>query len=268
MSDATSRPKKKKVPSPEALERKRARNREYMRRRSARFKAAGIPTTSPEVRKRQQEAARKKYKEDEAYREKVKERSRKESKERYYRDKTPWKVMGEKRKQRMLSDPAYAKKLRDQHRTRAAKRYAGSEDVRKRHAAAWQRWYAKNKDKRREYSRKYKTKRLKDDVAFWLKHAIRSRLNIALRRQYASGSAIDDLGCSIDEFVRHIESQFVPGMSWENRGNKGWHIDHIIPLAAFDLKDPQQRRQACHYTNMQPLWAKENMSKKARILPS
>lgn len=63
--------------------------------------------------------------------------------------------------------------------------------------------------------------------------------------------------------MSHLESLFKPGMSWENHGE--WHIDHILPLASFDLTDEQQAAKACHYTNLQPLWASENMSKGARV---
>lgn len=58
-----------------------------------------------------------------------------------------------------------------------------------------------------------------------------------------------------------MERQFKPGMSWDNYGQYGWHIDHIKPLARFDLRDPVQVKQAWHYTNLQPLWWHENLAK-------
>lgn len=54
-------------------------------------------------------------------------------------------------------------------------------------------------------------------------------------------------------------------MSWENYGKNGWHLDHIIPLSAFDLTDPEQLKIACHYTNIQPLWARDNLVKSNKI---
>lgn len=67
------------------------------------------------------------------------------------------------------------------------------------------------------------------------------------------------IGCTPLELKAHLESKFLPGMSWGNRGQ--WHMDHIRPLSSFDLADPEQRQAACHYTNVQPLWAGEHMAK-------
>lgn len=92
-----------------------------------------------------------------------------------------------------------------------------------------------------------------------LAHNLRSRLRTALLHNYKSGSAIGDLGCSIAELEAHLERQFKPGMTWANYGE--WHIDHIKPLAKFDLTDRVQLLAACHYSNLQPLWAIENLSK-------
>jgi len=73
------------------------------------------------------------------------------------------------------------------------------------------------------------------------------------------------VGCSPDELVAHIEGQFKPGMTWDNHNRHGWHIDHIIPLAAVDVSDPEQVALVAHFTNLQPLWAKENLSKGSKF---
>lgn len=113
----------------------------------------------------------------------------------------------------------------------------------------------------------YVKRKMAVDPSFKLRALLRTRLYIAIRTHERRGSAIRDLGCSVDELVIHIASQFKPGMTWENWGHVGssvWHLDHIKPLAAFDLTDPEQVRAACHYTNLQPLWAPENLRKGAR----
>jgi len=67
------------------------------------------------------------------------------------------------------------------------------------------------------------------------------------------------IGCSAEELVAHLEAQFTEGMTWENYGE--WHVDHVRPCASFDLTDPAQQRQCFHHTNLQPLWAEENLTK-------
>jgi hypothetical protein len=76
-----------------------------------------------------------------------------------------------------------------------------------------------------------------------------------------SGNAVRDLGCSIPDFARHIEKQFTDGMTWENFGVRGWQLDHIRPLASFDLMNREQFKLAAHFSNYQPLWAHENKKK-------
>jgi len=96
-----------------------------------------------------------------------------------------------------------------------------------------------------------------------LRHILRSRFKRALNGNYKNGSAIRDLGCSIEFLKSYLENKFAIGMSWENYGE--WHIDHIMPLASFDLTDRDQVKQACHYTNLQPLWAEDNLKKGTSI---
>lgn len=70
------------------------------------------------------------------------------------------------------------------------------------------------------------------------------------------------LGCSWECVKEHIENQFIDGMTWDNRDK--WHIDHIIPLAS--AKDACELSKLCHYTNLQPMWASDNIKKGAKIL--
>lgn len=117
---------------------------------------------------------------------------------------------------------------------------------------------------RRPIVNKKRKIRLNNDPSYRLSCNLRSRLKGAIKGNYKSGSAVRDLGCSIEELKLHLESQFKPGMSWSNYGFCGWHIDHIKPLASFDLTDRQQLLEACNYTNLQPLWAKDNFAKHSK----
>ena len=116
-----------------------------------------------------------------------------------------------------------------------------------------------------KYQKQYVSLRRKTDVNFYLKSRLRGRLSCALKRNQKAGSAIADLGCTIPELKKHLESKFQTGMTWDNRG-KEWHIDHVIPLARFNLQDRQQFLVACHYTNLQPLWARDNIVKGKSVL--
>ena len=108
-------------------------------------------------------------------------------------------------------------------------------------------------------------RRLYQNTNYKLARVLRSRLRSILAGRVKGGSAVSDLGCTIDELRVHLESLFGPGMTWDNWTTDGWHLDHIIPLSSFDLTDSDQLLVACHYTNLQPLWAKENLLKGARL---
>ena len=107
--------------------------------------------------------------------------------------------------------------------------------------------------------------RRKNDIQYRLNFMLRKRLTTAIKNNQKSGSAVKDLGCTIEELKQYLESKFSPGMTWDNHGLNGWHIDHIKPLVSFDLTDRKQLLEACHYTNLQPLWAKDNLSKSDKI---
>lgn len=102
-----------------------------------------------------------------------------------------------------------------------------------------------------------------------LKVILRSRSRLAIKAQRAKKSFqshVKILGCTVAEARQHIEAQFESWMTWENHGLHGWHIDHIKPLAAFDLSDPAQVAEAFHYTNLRPLHWRANMQKGARLI--
>lgn len=113
-------------------------------------------------------------------------------------------------------------------------------------------WLINNKEKRKEYIRNY----IPTDNAKLAK-AIRKGIMQTIKRYDTkkSDSTMKLVGCSMKFFREYIESKFTKGMTWENRGNNGWHFDHIRPCSSFDLSDPEQQKICFHYTNLQPLWA-------------
>jgi len=123
-----------------------------------------------------------------------------------------------------------------------------------------QKYIRENRQRINEYERNKKA----TDTNYRLSYILRNRLRIAVKSNQKVGSAVKDLGCTIEEFKQYIEKQFEEDMSWENYGLYTWHLDHIKPLVSFDLTDRQQFLQACHYTNYQPLWAHDNLSKGAK----
>jgi len=125
--------------------------------------------------------------------------------------------------------------------------------------------YRANKEAISTYHYEYKRKRLQIDVGYRLAKNLRKRIWDAVKGNSKSAPTMELVGCTTEELRLHLEKQFREGMTWDNYGYEGWHVDHIIPIAMFDLTDPQQQRECFNYTNLQPLWASENMSKYYRV---
>lgn len=123
----------------------------------------------------------------------------------------------------------------------------------------------KNKNKLKIYHKEYKKKRRNLDSSYKLIGNIRTKIYQSIKLNIKHKSTIELLGCSIEELKKHLELKFKKGMSWENYSKKGWHIDHIIPCASFELSDPEQQKVCFHYTNLQPLWWWENLSKADKL---
>mgnify|MGYP001008338620 CR=1 FL=1 len=113
----------------------------------------------------------------------------------------------------------------------------------------------------------YQNKKYKLDKNYRIGKLLRTRLWSALKNNQKSGHTLDLLGCSIDELKAHLEMQFEPGMTWDNlgKGEGKWQIDHIIPCSYFDLTKEENQRICFNYRNLQPLWASENNTKKAKV---
>ena len=137
-------------------------------------------------------------------------------------------------------------------------------------------YYHNNKEKSAEYQKKYRKKN-KEKINKKIREKYNSNPNVrlasnlrkgirqALKGKHKSEHSIVLLGCTIGEFKRHLESQFEWDMTWKNYGYYGWHVDHIIPCASFDLDDPDEQLKCFNYKNLQPMWAEDNFRKGSRV---
>lgn len=123
-----------------------------------------------------------------------------------------------------------------------------------------------NRDKVNAYMRKYTPKYFKENPSAKIAQNLRVRLINALKAQLAGKQvSATDCGCSMDFLVKYLEQRFEPGMTWDNYGLYGWHIDHIKPCASFDLTKKSEQKKCCHYTNLQPMWAEDNIRKSDKL---
>ena len=114
-------------------------------------------------------------------------------------------------------------------------------------------------DMPRETASQYVMRRYYSEPEFRIKHLLRCRVRLALRGKIKSGKTMELLGCSVDQLKSHFEKMFREGMKWENMG--AWEIDHIKPCNSFNLNEPEQQRVCFHFSNLQPLWKKDNRRK-------
>ena len=165
------------------------------------------------------------------------------------------------------NNPEKEKAARDKRRHANPDKYrAESAKWRKnnpeRHRAANAKWRKENLDYKAQYEHTRRTTRLELKI----ENNIRSAMARALTNGVKAARTEGLLGCSIEDLRKHLERLFQPGMTWDSYGRYGWHIDHIIPLSYFNLIEPEQQKRAWHYTNLQPLWAVENLKKSNKII--
>lgn len=147
--------------------------------------------------------------------------------------------------------------------------------------AEWTRnYWLKNKERIKERKKKYheaNKERLlarrrelynlkrKNDPRYKICHSLRQRVRSALQGKLKHKNTFDLVGCDLNFLKTYLENQFLEGMTWENYGLHGWHIDHIKPCDSFDLIKLEEQVACFHYTNLRPLWAEDNLSKNNRI---
>lgn len=155
----------------------------------------------------------------------------------------------------------YHKKNRESILEKSKEKYKKNKES---HRKAVYKWRNENRDKYNEYRRKYCKNKSELDPMFKFRKTLGCRTVKAFNRKYwAKNSKTEQmLGADYKTVMNHIESRFKKGMTWDNRNE--WHIDHIIPLAS--AKTEKELIQLCHYTNLQPLWADENIKKGNKII--
>ena len=158
-----------------------------------------------------------------------------------------------RQKEKRKNTPKRPRPLRMSAEIKAAKQKV-------RHAA----WRAKNAQHISNYTKQKKAQ----NPAFHIACNLRKRLSFIVRKASATKTkqTLTLLGCPLKSFLLYLESLWQPGMSWKNYGD--WHIDHIIPCAIFDLAKPEHQERCFHFSNLQPLWALENIRKGDRVRPA
>jgi hypothetical protein len=164
----------------------------------------------------------------------------------------------------------YNKKNREKNRERHRKYYW---DNHQKELIRTNKKHEKNKEKEKQYRKDNRVKinereknRYNNDIIFKLRTNLRNRLKLFLKTKKINknNSTIEFLGAEPDVIKNHLEKQFKDGMSWDNFGHNGWHIDHIIPLSS--AKTEEEVYKLSHYTNLQPLWANENYKKSNKVI--
>lgn len=193
-----------------------------------------------------------------------------------------WKDYNKKRSAYLIS---YRRRYRTANRERLLaqnKTYRSDPVNRQKSIENAKRWRLENPERNKQSNRNYITKnravvssrkidyvlrRRKTDLQFRLLMVLRTRINCAIRGVEGadkSARTVALLGCSVEFFKSFLESQFKPGMSWDNHGTV-WQIDHVIPIAKFDITTPDGQRQAFNYSNCQPLLCELNAAKKDQL---
>jgi len=149
------------------------------------------------------------------------------------------------------------------------------EKLKKLKSVAQKKYYQKNKEYYKSYNYNYycsnkleinkktnikQVERYKTDSNYRITKILRRRVYDFVKNK--KFKTMELLGCSIEKLWEHLESKFQPGMTRENHGK--WHIDHIRPCISFNLTDLEQQKICFHYTNLQPLWAEDNLKKGAK----
>ena len=180
-------------------------------------------------------------------------------------------TLEEKKKRKAEYMKEYMKEYKQKNKEAIAKYHKEYRQKNKERRAEYKKKYdQKNKEARAEYRKNkystnldYKFRKLSRNALYKnLKRYLIKETNPEFSYTETSSSL---LGCTVKELKTYIENQFEDGMTWENWRHDGWHLDHIVPCSSFDLSKNEEQKKCFHYTNLQPLWAKDNMSKSSKL---
>jgi hypothetical protein len=152
------------------------------------------------------------------------------------------------------------KQYYDEHREEAIIKTKEWKDNNPEKVSAWAKQW---RDSHRDILNKQWKERYENKIQFKLSVILRRRLRLAIKKQYKSGSAVNDLGCSISFLKQYLESKFYGNMTWDNYGEV-WEIDHTIPLWKFDLNNRDEFLKANNYVNLQPLTKEDHTLKSVK----
>ena len=167
----------------------------------------------------------------------------------------------ENREEKHARDREYGEKNKEKIKEKCAKWYHNNREY---VMSKSKQYYEEHKEEINKTALNYKRKRLAEDPVFRLICNLRSRVKNAIKADSGEKAekTMELLGCSVQHVRYHIKSQFTEGMTWENYGE--WHVDHVRPCASFNLEDPEEQKKCFHWTNLQPLWAIDNIRKGAK----
>jgi hypothetical protein len=191
-----------------------------------------------------------------AWYQKNKDRVSREAKEKYALNKTAFSL-----KNKASHSRHRGKRLALMRRYREPRRYELAQKSRL--------YYLENKESIAPKKRAYEARRIKENHQFRLSVRIRHRMRQAIKLQKGRKFCrfLEMTGCSSAFLIRWIAAQFQDGMTWKNYGLV-WHVDHRKPLSSFDLTEERNQKAAAHFTNLQPLFALDNLKKGDKILAS
>jgi len=142
----------------------------------------------------------------------------------------------------------------------------------------YKKWYKAHANEKRLMSSQYQkqnrdtvnkrcNQRKKEDTVYHLRTNISSMISKQLKRKNLKKdfTYADYVPFTIDELVKHLESQFEPAMTWDNYSYRGWHIDHICPSSLYDFSDKEEIRNCWSLKNLRPFWHNENISKSNKL---